>query len=73
MTNEELKAVIDEGFDRMHERFDVLNGRVRTSEIKIAVLQDRSDRETRTASKWGSISGSIGGFLGGLLSGWISK
>lgn len=73
MTNEDLKEAIDRGFERMDQRFDALNGRVRTSENKIAVLEDRSDREKATASKWGGVTGSIGGLIGGFLAGLMGS
>ena len=76
MTDEQyldLKEDIKDLKNSMWRGFDAVNGRLREAETDIAILNDRSDRESRTASKWGGFSGSIGGFLGGLLSGWMSK
>lgn len=57
---DEVIARMDNGFDRMEKRFDEINGRVRTTERDVAVLQDRSDR--------GGVLGALsGGAVGGIL------
>lgn len=38
-----LRADQQRGFDGVHERLDVLNGRVRKAESSIAVLNERTD------------------------------
>ena len=66
---------VNERVDGVNQRLDVLNGRTRTSEIAIAVLEDRSDRAealarqaTETAATharyWG---GGAGAFVGGVV------
>ena len=48
----------------VHDRLDVLNGRTRTTEQKIAVLEDRSDTSRTTAAGWGAgVSGVIVGVV----------
>lgn len=41
----ELKEDVSAGFAGMHRRLDEQNGRVRATEVAIAVLQDRGTRD----------------------------
>ena len=50
-----LYQLVETGFQGVHSRLDHLNGRTRTTEQKIAVLEDRSD------GRW------WGGALGGVV------
>lgn len=56
-----LYHTLDAGFSGVHERLDELNGRTRTAERKIAVLEDRGH-----PAAWG---GGIGGALVAVVEG----
>ena len=74
----QLEASLDRHADRIVERLDAINGRVRLTESRVAVLEDRDDRSDQVAraggawsgSKWGAgiaalVSGLMTFFLGG--------
>lgn len=56
----------------VHDRLDALNGRTRASELRIAVLQDRSDAVVDPAARWGAVGSGIGALLAGALA-WFHK
>ena len=67
----DLKETIRAGFEGIHTRLDLLNGRVRQNEVNTAVLQDRSDRTERAAEGAKTTAGTIGAVSGGVVSGLI--
>lgn len=57
----DLKAYIKERCDGLDDRLDTLNGRTRTVETKVAVLEER----TGNGSKQGAVAGgAVAGLLG---------
>jgi hypothetical protein len=71
----DMRADLRERVDGVNDRLDVLNGRTRTSELAIAVLNDRSERAEKLAQQasdeasasarlWG---GGAGAFVGGVV------
>lgn len=51
---------MDRGFEQLNDRLDELNGRTRTSEQKIAVLEDRGVRSSDPSARVGAgVSGLI--------------
>lgn len=65
--------VLQDGINGINARLDRQNGRLGEAEQAIAVLEDRSEREKGTASKWGGITGSLGGLIGGFLAGLLGN
>lgn len=56
------------GIDQINDRLDAQNGRVRTVETAVAVLNTQVDLAKETGQKWGAGTGAAaGGFVGGLL------
>jgi hypothetical protein len=55
--------------DQTNNHLAHLNGRTRTAEQKIAVLEDRSDEAKAEGRKHGAIWGGAGAALGGII--WI--
>ena len=53
---ERWMQALQRGFDGVHSRLDILNGRTRANEKDIAVLSDRSSE----ARKGGFIAGGVG-------------
>ena len=69
-----LNQSLDRHGDRIVERLDRINGRLRETETRVAVLEDRETRELSaargSASKWGAgiaaiVSGAISVLWGG--------
>ena len=69
-----LDQSLDRHADRIVARLDKINGRLRETEQRVAVLEDRDDRELHAArslaSRWGAgiaaiVSASVSYFLGG--------
>jgi len=69
-----LERSLDRHADRIVERLDQINGRLRDTETRVAVLEDRDSRDVATArnvsSRWGGgiaaiVSGAVSYFLGG--------
>ncbi|MCR4342140.1 MAG: DUF1515 family protein [Gemmatimonadaceae bacterium] len=58
-----LYAVIDRGFEGVHERLDALNGRTVAHAEQIAVLKDRSDDAQK--AKW--VDRGLGGIVAAAL------
>ena len=51
----------------VHERLDLLNGRTRQVETSVAVLHDRSERDSARAASWGAGAGAaIAGTIVGI-------
>jgi len=51
----------------VHDRLDCLNGRTRIVEQSVAVLGDRSERDSARAASWGAGAGAaIGGAIVGI-------
>jgi hypothetical protein len=48
---------IRKGIDGIHERLDAQNGRIRTAETKIAVLEALDAKAS--GGKWGAIAGGV--------------
>ena len=55
-----LSQRMDKGFDAITERLDTLNGRTRSNEQAIAVLQDRQGQVSKSQAVW---AGSIGALI----------
>lgn len=55
---------IRDAVDGVNARLDAQNGRIRTAETKIAILEDRAQSSSRKA---GSMGATAGGFVGGAL------
>lgn len=74
-TEGRIERAVDRIVESLGDRLDetnrhlrALNGRVTTSETKIAVLQDRSERTQRDASTKGGAWGAVGGgIIGGVI------
>lgn len=64
----DLRSDLRERVDGVNERLDVLNGRTRTSELAIAVLNDRSERAEQHARIWGGGAGAVVG--GAIIAVW---
>lgn len=62
----DMRTDLRERVDGVNARLDVLNGRTRTSELAIAVLNDRSERAESHARLWG---GGAGAAVGGVIIG----
>ena len=69
-----LDQNVDRQGDRIIERLDRINGRLRETETRVAVLEDRDAREIGaargSASRWGAgiaaiVSGAVSYLLGG--------
>lgn len=69
-----LDQSLDRHGDRIVERLDRINGRLRETETRVAVLEDRETRELTAArslaSRWGAgiaaiVSGAVTYLLGG--------
>lgn len=54
---------IDRGFEQMNDRLDELNGRTRTAEQKIAVLEDRGIRVRDNPARWAGGIAIVGGLV----------
>lgn len=52
-----LRQDMINGFSGIHQRLDVINGRVRETEQSTAILQDRDSRTGRSALWWGGSGG----------------
>lgn len=65
-----LYARMDAGFGQINDRLDVLNGRTRTAEQKIAVLDDRAG-----AGKAAVTGAGAAGLLTAIVEGlkWLAK
>ena len=61
-------AIIRDDIRGVHSRLDALNGRTRSNEQAIAVLEDRHSDGRRSGAAWG---GFVGGFL--VIAGWIAE
>lgn len=66
-----------DGFKRMDDRFDQMNGRVRKTEEAVAILNDRDDQAEKHAhsakrSGWISAISAIGTLLGAAYAAWKS-
>ncbi len=76
-----IEDVIREGFAQMTVRLDGLGNRIQDSELKVAVLNDRSNRAEQTAkdaatevasnTRWAKYIGPLVAMLSGLLSGQV--
>ena len=67
LTHQEFErwmSLIRADIREVHDRLDVLNGRTRSVEQKIAVLEDRSDAQKATAAGWGA---AVGGAIVGAV------
>jgi len=69
-----LDQNVDRQADRIIERIDRINGRLRETETRVAVLEDRDGREIHAAraaaSRWGAgmaavVSGAVSYLMGG--------
>ena len=60
MTIDELKDILEAGFQGTHARLDALNGRTRQNELDLAILKDRAER-----------GGWLGALTGGTLAGVV--
>ena len=64
-----LDAAVERGFDQVLGRLDQLNGRVRDTEQRVAVLEDRDGRDLQaarmSAARWG---GGIAAIIAGIVS-----
>lgn len=49
----------------VHDRLDTLNGRTRVVETSVAVLKDRSNRDSSRAASWGAGAGAA--IAGGII------
>lgn len=49
-----LYDLLRDGFEGVHDRLDQLNGRTRTVENKVAVLEDRGVRSKDQTARWGA-------------------
>lgn len=53
--------------DAVNARLDIINGRVRTTEIDIAVLRDRASEARNSGAKWGAgVGAGVAGAVAGL-------
>lgn len=73
----DLRVDLQHGLHAIEEQLRILNGRVRTAEAHIAVLQDRSQtmvQGTRaTAAKWGAGVGALLAALLELAARWTTR
>jgi hypothetical protein len=58
---------IKEGIDGINRRLDEQNGRLRSAEQNVAVLQDRADDAKVAGRNWGLSAGSVGAAVGAAL------
>ncbi len=55
---DERHAAVMDAFDKIQERLDIQNGRLRSAEIEVAILKDRNP--TRTIASVGAGAGAVG-------------
>jgi hypothetical protein len=63
--------VLRDDIHGVHDRLDALNGRTRTNEKDIAVLQDRATQESKDpTARYGALGGIVAA-TGGILYHWF--
>lgn len=67
-----LRQEFREGIEGVHDRLDDLNGRTRTVENKVAVIDDRGSGNRDTTARVGGIGGLIAAATA-LFWQWVSK
>lgn len=66
-----LYDLMEKGFHGVHSRLDDLNGRTRSAEQKIAVLEDRGIRSKDAGARWGVAGiGAIGALVEIIKQAW---
>lgn len=74
--HERLLDAINRVGDGINDRLDAINGRVRTSEVDLGVLKDRSNRmelqQAGAAKRAGGWSGAISALVSAIVSGLMA-
>lgn len=58
---------IKEGIDGINRRLDEQNGRLRSTEQSVAVLEDRANEAKDAGRNWGLTAGTVGTAIGAAL------
>lgn len=63
-------SVLRDDIKGVHVRLDAQNGRTRTLENKVAVLEDRGEHAKDPKARWGAVGAGFAGLVGALYQ-WL--